>query len=252
MISSELAGGDCLNVGCVPSKALIRVSRMIREVRLARNKQDEFGIRFPSSNDDIEIDFPTIMKRMRKLRAQIAPIDGHECGKDIGVRVLQGYGRFRDETTIEVMGEKNTITNTLKFKKAVIATGGRASIPNDIAGLDQVPYMTHVTLFNLSTLPKHMVIIGSGVIALEMAQTFATFGSKVTVLVRKNQLFPYNDPEIGQTLRSILSDESNKINFLTNAKVTQVQNLPNKEDNNESLPWIQVPVNTKRRMVRKK
>lgn len=184
MISAHLAGGDCLNVGCVPSKALIRCAKMIREVKKAQNCP-EFGIQFNNSNE-ISIDFASIMKRMRKLRAHIAPIDGHALGSEIGVTVLQGFGKFVDQNTIEVLPSSSEITPTksskkLKFRKAVIATGGRATIVPNIPGLSDSPYVTNETLFNLSKLPARMVILGSGVVALEMAQTFAAFGSKVTV-----------------------------------------------------------------------
>jgi len=241
MISFNLAGGDCLNVGCVPSKALIRCARMIREVRKAQqNNGDDFGVRI---SGDVEVDFGQIMRRMRKLRAEISPIDGHEKGKEIGVEVFQGFGRFVDENTVEVVrspGEKNPIR--LKFKKAAICTGGRATIPNNIPGLEKAPYTTNETLFNLTKLPNRMVILGSGVVALEMAQVFATFGSKVTVLVRSDTLFPNNDSDAGPYLQKSLEENSN-VRFVKLAKLTNVEILREAVDEND-LPLMRLSIKT--------
>jgi len=239
MISFNLAGGDCLNVGCVPSKALIRCARMIREVRKAQdNAGEDFGIRI---SGDVEVDFGQIMRRMRRVRAEISPIDGHERGKEIGVEVFQGFGRFVDENTVEVVhpqGEKDPVQ--LKFKKAAICTGGRATIPMDIAGLDEAPYTTNETLFNLSKLPRRMVILGSGVVALEMAQVFATFGSEVTVLVRGDKLFPRNDPDAGSYLQKSL-EESSGVKFVKLAKLTNVETLKEAADEND-LPLMRLSI----------
>ncbi len=225
MISSHLAGGDCLNVGCVPSKALIRCARMIREVRKAQS-DSSFGVNI---GGPVDVDFDQIMKRMRKLRADIAPIDGHALGKEIGVDVYQGFGRFVDSNTIEVLPPNNgdgirPKPKRLKFKKAAICTGGRATIPPGIPGLENAPYTTNETLFNLVNLPKKMVILGSGVVALEMAQVFATFGSEVTVLVRSDKLFPNSDPDAGPTLQKILEENSN-IKFLKFANIKNVETV---------------------------
>jgi len=239
MVSFNLAGGDCLNVGCVPSKALIRCARMIREVRKAQdNVGEDFGIRI---SGDLEVDFGKIMRRMRRVRSEISPIDGHERGKEIGVAVFQGFGRFVDENTIEVVrspGEKYPVR--LKFKKAAICTGGRATIPTGIPGLDKAPYTTNETLFNLTKLPNRMVILGSGVVALEMAQVFATFGSKVTVLIRGDTLFPNNDPAAGPYLQKIL-EESSDVKFIKLAKLTNVETLKEPVDEND-LPLMSLSI----------
>jgi pyruvate/2-oxoglutarate dehydrogenase complex dihydrolipoamide dehydrogenase (E3) component len=244
MISAHLAGGDCLNVGCVPSKALIRCARMIREVKLAK-ENSEFGVKI---SGEVEVDFETIMERMRKLRAEIAPIDGHTRGKDIGVNVFQGFGRFIDHETVEVKpmqhdanpDQNNKEPIRLKFKKAAICTGGRAKIPSDIPGLNSSPFVTNETLFNLTKLPKRMVILGSGVVALEMAQTFATFGSEVIVLVRSNTLFPRGDSDAGPLIQKCL-EESGNVKFLMNARLENVETL-HKPTNQSELPLMQLKV----------
>lgn len=238
MISANLAGGDCLNVGCVPSKALIRCAKMIREVKKAQTCS-EFGVQI---GGEVQVDFPQIMERMRKMRAKIAPIDGHNLGSDIGVTVLQGFGKFVDENTIEVIHPKSSESPTLlKFRKAVIATGGRATIVPSIPGLSDSPYITNETLFNLSKLPSRMIILGSGVVALEMAQTFAAFGSKVTVLVRSDKLFPRADPDVGPMIREALEEDG--VEFLTLAKISSVETI-RKASNEFDLPLIKVSVDT--------
>jgi pyruvate/2-oxoglutarate dehydrogenase complex dihydrolipoamide dehydrogenase (E3) component len=301
MISAELAGGDCLNAGCVPSKALLRCAKMIREVRKvliqnknssnSKNEENEFGISIrhrtqqqfqhsPSTTStlpddadadaelDIElsINFAQIMRRMRKLRSQIAPIDGHARGISIGSHVYQGRGVFTSPTTIEVIPHGKALgeeTNpVLHFRKAVIATGGRPYVPvapstNDdeattatattttttttIPGLHSAPYTTNLNLFNLPTLPPRMIILGSGIVALEMAQAFATFGSHVTILSRSSRLFASSSSSRGR--RSSIgaggeSDESDDaaqvlqhalekegVSFLWNVEVKEVKTL---------------------------
>merc|ERR1712170_154800 len=119
---------------------------------------------------------------------------------------------------------KNNNPIKLKFKKLAICTGGRATIPSDVPGLEKAPYTTNETLFNLTKLPKRMIILGSGVVALEMAQTFATFGSKVTVLVRGDKLFPRSDPDAGPLLMESLK-KSAGVEFLTNAKIANIETI---------------------------
>ncbi len=228
MISENLAGGDCLNVGCVPSKALIRSARAIREVRRA----SEFGVVLP--NGPISIDFGVIMKRMREKRAAIAPADGHEGTMDAGAQVFQGRGRFTGPNTIEVNGK------ILQFRKAVIATGGRPAIPK-VPGLADAPYTTNEILFNLEALPPRMVILGAGVIALEMAQTFATFGSDVTVIQRSERLFQSKggDKEAAKILQTVLEEDG--VMFLTGT-TKQVTTLRSRGDGPDDFPLLKLTV----------
>mmetsp|Transcript_23212 Transcript_23212/g.39427 ORF Transcript_23212/g.39427 Transcript_23212/m.39427 type:complete len:588 (-) Transcript_23212:69-1832(-) len=229
MISEMLAGGDCLNVGCVPSKALIRSARAIQQVKQAQ----KMGVVIPGP---IEVDFPAIMRRMRQLRAKIAPVDGHASGVKAGSHVFQGRGRFTGPDTVEVNGI------TLKFRKAVVATGGRPTVPN-IPGLKEAPYTTNEILFNLETLPPRMVILGAGVIALEMAQTFAMFGSKVTVIQRSGRLFESKggDKEAAELLQSILEEDG--VTFLSHAKVEKVETLRERGEGADALPLMKISVN---------
>ncbi len=249
MISSELAGGDCLNAGCVPSKALLRCAKLIREVRkVATERDNEFGIYFSSTTSTsssadgdvkLSINFSQIMRRMRQLRSQIAPIDGHVRGLSIGTSIYQGRGIFTSPTTIEVIPHGKSIGDgsnpRLSFRKAVIATGGRPYIPSkdDIPGLKDAPYTTNLNLFNLVTLPPRMVIIGSGIVALEMAQAFATFGSQVTVLSRSERILSSSSrgegregdgtEEAAQVMQRALEKEG--VTFLKNVVVKEVRTL---------------------------
>jgi pyruvate/2-oxoglutarate dehydrogenase complex dihydrolipoamide dehydrogenase (E3) component len=180
LIERNLLGGDCLNVGCVPSKVLLAAAHAVTDVKRAA----EFGIHVP---DGVSVDFPAVMERVRKLRAQISHHDSAKRFKNLGVDVFLGDAHFTSRSSVMVNGTK------LRFKKAVIATGGRAAAP-PIAGLDQVDYLTNENLFNLTELPKNLGIVGAGPIGCEMAQAFARLGSKVTlveampgILIREDQ-----------------------------------------------------------------
>ncbi len=181
LIERELLGGDCLNVGCVPSKALISAARVARTVRNA----GEFGVEVPG---DVQVDFGQVMERMRRLRAEIAPNDSAERIQGFGVDLYLGQARFTSSNTVEVGGE------TLRFKKAVIATGARASAP-PIPGLSDVPYLTNESLFSLTELPPRLGIIGAGPIGCEMAQSFANFGSEVFLVEAEHGILPREDPD---------------------------------------------------------
>ena len=182
LIERHLMGGDCLNVGCVPSKCIIRSSRVIGEVRDAAR----FGIHVP---DGVEADFPAVMERMRRLRARISVVDGAQTFRDQkGVDVFIGDGRFTGNDTIEVGG------STLRFKRAVIATGARAAaVP--IAGLEEAGYLTNETIFELTKCPSRLIVIGGGPIGCEMAQAFQRLGSQVTLVDMADHILSREDTD---------------------------------------------------------
>jgi len=192
LIERRLMGGDCLNTGCVPSKALIRCARMAAEARRA----DQFGVRI---DGEITVDFPAVMERMRKLRAKISPHDSAARFRDLGIDVFIGDAAFTGAHHVKV-GEA-----TIEFARAVIATGGRAVAP-PIPGLEEAGYLTNETLFSLTELPSRLAIIGAGPIGCEMAQTFARFGSQVTLIEATGHILPREDDDaaaiIDQALRS--------------------------------------------------
>ncbi len=193
LVERHLMGGDCLNVGCVPSKALIAAARAAAAVRGAA----DFGVRVP---EGAAVDFAAVMERMRRLRAQIAPNDSAARFRGLGVDVFIGSGRFTDPHTVEVEGQ------TLRFAKAVIATGARAAAP-PIAGLAEVDYLTNETLFSLTELPRRLAVIGAGTIGCEMAQSFARFGSEVLLVEAVHGILPREDPDAaGIVLEALQGD----------------------------------------------
>jgi len=168
LIERHLLGGDCLNVGCVPSKAVIRASRLVAEARRAA----ELGLLRVSEEPG---DFAKAMQRMRRVRAQISAEDAALRYRDeLGIDVYRGEARFTGPDRLEVSGD------TLRFKKAVIATGARAAAP-PIQGLEDAGYLTNETLFNLTECPRRLGVVGGGPIGCEMAQAFRRLGAEVVV-----------------------------------------------------------------------
>ncbi len=194
LIERELLGGDCLNVGCVPSKGVISAARVAATVRDA----GEFGIRVP---EGVEVDFGAAMERMRRLRARISPNDSAARFRDLGVDVFVGSGRFVDSETIDVDGTQ------LKFKRAVIATGARAAAP-PIPGLDTVERpLTNESVFSLTERPNRLGVIGAGPIGSELAQSFARFGSEVYLVESAHGILTREDPDAAEFVeRQMLRD----------------------------------------------
>ncbi|MBI5771201.1 MAG: mercuric reductase [Verrucomicrobia bacterium] len=197
LIEKHLLGGDCLNVGCVPSKALIRAGRAAAEARAA----GEFGI---SIQGGVSVDFPAVMERMRRLRANISPHDSAVRFRELGVDVFIGSAKFSGPDTVRV-GDKS-----LRFTKAVIATGARAAAPA-IPGLKDVPYLTNETLFSLTELPRRLAIIGAGPIGCEMAQSFARFGSEVFLVEAAHGILPREDRDAADIVQRTLMRDGVKL-----------------------------------------
>ena len=197
LIERNLMGGDCLNVGCVPSKAIVRSGRAAAAVRDA----GRFGI----STASPAVEFGAVMERMRRLRAGIAPHDSAARFRDLGVDVFLGDASFAGPDTVTVDGK------TLHFAKAVIATGARASAP-PIPGLDQVPYLTNETLFSLTDRPGRLGIIGAGPIGCEMAQTFARLGTEVLLVEAAEGILPREDRDAARIVHRAL--ERDGVNVL--------------------------------------
>lgn len=178
LVESHHLGGDCLNVGCVPSKSVIRAARMVAE---ARRAAEELGL--PLSEDAVP-DFGRVMERMRRIRAQISAEDAATRYRDeLGVDVYLGHARFVDSRTVTVGDQQ------LRFRKAVIATGARAARPR-IPGLEEAGYRTNEDIFNLTERPRRLCVIGAGPIGCEMAQAFQRLGCAVTVLHADAHILP--------------------------------------------------------------
>ena len=212
LIERQLMGGDCLNVGCVPSKGVISAARAAAAVRDA----GEFGVRVP---EGWQVDFSAAMERMRRLRASISPHDSAARFRDLGIDVYLGSGRFINDHQIEVGGQ------TLDFKKAVIATGARAAeLP--IPGISDVNYLTNESVFSLTERPSSMAVIGGGPIGSEMAQTFARFGTQVTQIERETHILAREDEDAAQVVqRSMLQDG---VNLLLSSEVAHVRQADEK------------------------
>ena len=213
LIEKHLLGGDCTNVGCVPSKALIHSSRIAAAIK----QSQEYGIQIP---EGMTIDFTAVMKRMRKVRAEISNNDSAKrFSEEFGVDVFLGEAEFINSQSIQVAG------NLLKFKKAVIATGSYPAIP-DIEGLEAAGYLTNETVFSLTQLPPRIAIIGGGYIGCELAQTFQRLGSQVTLLQRGERVLKNSDPEASFTIHQVFADE--KVILVLNTDIQSIQ-LQNKE-----------------------
>ena len=193
LIERDLMGGDCLNVGCVPSKALIRAARSAAAVRNA----GQFGVHVPAG---VTVDFPAVMQRMRALRANLSPHDSAARFRDLGIDVYLGSASFVGPDAVSVDGK------TIRFRKAVIATGARAHHP-EIRGIDAHALLTNENVFALTELPNRLAIIGAGPIGCELAQAFARFGSKVTLISNSSQILPKEDREAAERVaRSLVRD----------------------------------------------
>lgn len=190
LVERHLLGGDCLNTGCVPSKAIIRSARVVGQARRAAGLGVSLGT--PA------VDFPAVMRRMRRRRAGIAVNDSAERLRGVGVDVFFGSARFADDRTIVVDD-----TARLHFRRAVIATGGRATAP-PVPGLDTLPFLTNESIFSLAELPRRLLILGAGPIGCELAQAFARFGSTVTVLDMAPHVLPREDPDASAVVRRAL------------------------------------------------
>ena len=177
----HLLGGDCLNVGCVPSKCLIRSSRVVFDIR----ESDRYGVNAP---EGYGADFPAVMERMRRLRARISHHDSVRRFSSLGVDVFLGEARFAGPDAVEVDGK------LLRFSKAVVATGARAAVPR-VEGLQGAGFLTNESLFSLTGRPGRLLVFGAGPIGCEMAQAFRRFGSEVTLVERAPRFLTREDPD---------------------------------------------------------
>lgn len=206
LVERHWLGGECLNVGCVPSKALIRSGR---SWNAAATAQARFG--GPAVNG--HGDFASVMKRMREIRADMSAVDSAERFRSLGVDVFFGQACFRSEDRVAVGGQD------LEFRRAVIATGSRPAVP-PIPGLANVKYLTNETVFTLTECPGRLVVIGGGAIGSELAQAFARFGSRVTLLERDDRILTMDDPDAARVVTSSL--ERDGVAVLTGVRIDRV------------------------------
>lgn len=210
LIEQNLLGGDCLNVGCVPSKALIKAAKVAHMVRHAA----AFGVEVAQPGE-VTVNFGKVMERLRRIRASIAPNDAAERYAKAGVDVFIGHASFVDKNSISVNGK------TLTFAKAVIATGATAAIP-PIDGIADVPYFTNSTIFNLTELPKTMAVIGSGPIGCEIGQSFQRFGCQTLMFNRSSRLLGKEDPDATAIVRQSMIDDGVEFHMPVTLKSVRV------------------------------
>jgi pyruvate/2-oxoglutarate dehydrogenase complex dihydrolipoamide dehydrogenase (E3) component len=203
LIEKGKMGGDCLNFGCVPSKALIAAAKRAHSARTA----NPLGV-----NAQVKVDFARVHEHVQSVIAAIAPNDSAERFAGLGVRVIKGAARFKDADTVAV----NDIE--IKARRFVIATGSSPSAP-PITGLETVPYLTNETVFDLKECPEHLLIIGAGPVGLELAQAFRRLGAQVTVLEAASA-FAKEDPECTAVVLNALARE--KIVIRANVKIARI------------------------------
>jgi pyruvate/2-oxoglutarate dehydrogenase complex dihydrolipoamide dehydrogenase (E3) component len=188
LVEKHRMGGDCLNTGCVPSKALIRSAKLLSQI--ARSK--EFGIREAKA----DFDFAEIMQRVQRTVQAIEPHDSVERYTALGVEVIEGFAKIVSPWEVEV-ARKDGATQSLTTRSIVIAAGGRPLVPA-IPGLDEAGYLTSDSVWDLRELPRRLLVLGGGAIGCELAQAFARFGSRVTLVQQGARLLPREDAEVSE------------------------------------------------------
>ena len=209
LIEKHKMGGDCLNTGCVPSKALIRSARYIAQTRRA----SEFGFKSAS----VEFDFADMMERVQRVVKRIEPHDSVERFTSLGVDVIQGEARITSPYSVEVNGRKLTTRNI------IVATGARPFVP-PIKGLSDIPYLTSDNLWEIRELPRRLLVLGGGPIGCELAQSFARFGSHVTVVEMLPKLMIREDAEVSSMVAERFAHEGINVMVGHKAKEFIVQN----------------------------
>jgi pyruvate/2-oxoglutarate dehydrogenase complex dihydrolipoamide dehydrogenase (E3) component len=203
LVERNLMGGDCLNFGCVPSKALISSARLIQQIR----KADKWGL----DRQEPRFIFEKIFERMRARRAKIAPHDSQKRFEGLDVDVFRGEARVISPREIEVDGQK------LRARNFVIATGSRAVVPK-VEGIDTIPYFTNETIFDqLNHKPEGMIVLGGGPIGCELGQAFSRLGVKITMIEYVQQILPPEDVDVAEFMQRRFEAEGITIQHCTEA-----------------------------------
>jgi pyruvate/2-oxoglutarate dehydrogenase complex dihydrolipoamide dehydrogenase (E3) component/uncharacterized membrane protein YdjX (TVP38/TMEM64 family) len=211
LIEGHKMGGDCLNFGCVPSKALIRSAKMARQLK----KAHELGVADVAGR----VDFAAVMKRVHGVIRDIEPHDSIERYTGLGVEVLQGHARITSPWTVEVKRADGS-TQTLTTKNIVIAAGASPFVP-PIPGLKEAGFLTSDTVWGLTELPKRLVVLGGGPIGSELAQSFARLGSAVTQVEMAPRIMVREDPEVSELVAASLRADG--VNVLTGHEAVRVE-----------------------------
>lgn len=210
LVERHLMGGDCLNVGCVPSKSLLRSAHAFAGLR----DLERLGTRVP---DGAHLDFGAAMERMREVRARISPVDSaRRFRHELGVDVFLGEARFTSPESVEVGGVR------LRFARAAIATGARPAVP-PIPGLTEAGFLTNETVFELTDLPRRLLVVGGGPIGCELAQAFQRFGAAVTLVELDDQFLVREDAEAAALLRNSLERDGVDLRLATQVARVEVR-----------------------------
>ena len=212
LIEKEAMGGDCLNTGCVPSKALIKSAKVAHTAKTSEN----FGV----SVGEVKIDFSKAMNRVQDVIKEIEPHDSVERYEGLGVECITGHAEILSPWEIKV-GDRVITT-----KNITIATGASPFIP-PIKGIDKIDYLTSNNLWSIRDLPKKFIVLGGGPIGLEMAQSFARFGSKVTVVEMGERILPREDEDVSEEVTKKL--ESEGVTILTKHRAVEFKQLEDKD-----------------------
>jgi pyruvate/2-oxoglutarate dehydrogenase complex dihydrolipoamide dehydrogenase (E3) component len=210
LVERHLLGGTCLNTGCVPSKAIIRTSRLYAEMRDA----DRYGAQVP---DDIRVDFAAAMERVRRIRSHISGGDSVRKLAAAGVDVFFGNVQFSGADSLTVNGEQ------LRFQKALIATGARPHIPS-IPGLREAGFLTNANVFNLTELPPRLLVIGGGPLGCELAQAFGRLGARVTIVQDMPLFLDREERDAAQILSDAFARDGIEVRLNTQAVAVRVEN----------------------------
>ena len=201
LIEKHKMGGDCLNTGCVPSKALIRSAKFLSHAK----RSSEFGIK----SAKIEFDFADIMERVQNVISKVEPHDSIERYTELGVECLEGEAKITSPYSVEINGQ------TLTTRSIVIATGARPFVP-PIEGIDSINYYTSDNIWDLRTLPKRLLVLGGGPIGSELVQAFQRLGSHVTQVEMLPRILIREDPEVSEAVMQRFRAEG--VNVLVNHK----------------------------------
>src|SRR6266550_5035806 len=203
LIERDRFGGTCLNTGCIPSKAILRTSRLYADMRNA----EHLGAQVPK---DFNVDFAAVMARMRHVRARLSRRASAERLSTLGIDVYIGAARFTGLNAVAVDGQ------ILRFKKALIATGARPLLP-PISGLAETGYLTNENVFELTECPERLLVIGGGPLGCELAQAFCRFGSKVTIVEKEPMFLSQEERDATQILSGALARDGIDVRLNTDA-----------------------------------
>jgi pyruvate/2-oxoglutarate dehydrogenase complex dihydrolipoamide dehydrogenase (E3) component len=214
LVERHRMGGDCLNTGCVPSKALLRTAKVVAQARRAK----ELGLR----SIEVDFDFAEVMERVQRVVSEIEPHDSVERYTGLGVDVVEGEAKITSPWTVEVKTNDGRV-ETLTTKSIVIAAGARPFVP-PIPGIEDTGYLTSDTVWNLRVLPERLVVLGGGPIGCELAQAFARLGARVTQAEMLPRLMIREDPDVSEMVAQRFRAEGVDVRVGTKAKRFVVEN----------------------------